>query len=152
VAAEINRLGKVKVGEGAKFFDWPAIHGSKPSVVTAGDQAVAFKDTPEANALMAFLVSPDAAKIMAAKGGFLLANRNLDPSVYPDNTTRSLATAVVNAEVLRFDLSDLTPQAFGGGSSAHMWVLLQDFLSKPIAAADMAQQLEDAAKKDFGSI
>jgi alpha-glucoside transport system substrate-binding protein len=58
---------------------------------------------------------------------------------------------VVNAELLRFDLSDLTPQAFGGSSSAHLWVLLQDFLSKPIEPAAMAQQLEDAAKKDFGS-
>lgn len=48
-------------------------------------------------------------------------------------------------------MSDLTPQTFGGSSSAHMWVLLQDFLSKAIDPAAMASQLEDAAKKDFGS-
>ena len=48
VGAEITELGKVKVGEGAKFFDWPSINGSKPAVVTAGDQAVAFKDSPAA--------------------------------------------------------------------------------------------------------
>jgi alpha-glucoside transport system substrate-binding protein len=151
VASEISKLGKVKVGEGAKFFDWPSINGSKPAVVTAGDQAVAFKDTPATMALMAFLASPDAAKIMAAKGGFMSANKNLDAAVYPDETTRQLATSVVNAELLRFDLSDLTPQAFGGSTSAHMWVLLQEFLSKPIAPAALAAQLEEAAKKDFGS-
>jgi spermidine/putrescine-binding protein len=151
VAAEINKLGKVKVGEGAKFFDWPSINGSGPAVVTAGDQAVAFKDTPGAMALMAFLASPEAAEIMAAKGGYMSANKNLNTSKYPDPTTQQLASSVVNAELLRFDLSDLTPQAFGGGSSASMWVLLQDFLSKPIEPAAMAQQLEDAAKKDFGS-
>ena len=104
------------VGNGAKFFDWPAINGSKPAVVTAGDQAIAFKDTPEANALMAFLASPDAAKIMAGRGGFISANKNIDPSAYPDDTTRALAASVVNAETIRFDLSDLTPQAFGGGT------------------------------------
>ena len=151
VASEINKLNKVKVGDGARFFDWPSINGSLPAVVTAGDQAVAFKDTAQTNALMAFLASPDAARIMAGKGGFMSANKNLDASAYPDDTTRALATSVVNAEVLRFDLSDLTPQAFGGGTGAHMWVLLQDFLSKPVAAADMAQRLEDAATKDFGS-
>jgi ABC-type glycerol-3-phosphate transport system substrate-binding protein len=149
VASEINKLNKVQVGTGAKFFHWPAINGSRPAVVTAGDQVVAFKDTPEANALLTFLASPEAAAIMAAKGGFLSANKNLAATAYPDDTTRSLADAVVNAELLRFDLSDLTPQAFGGGSNAHMWVLLQDFLSKPIAATDMAGQLEEAAMKDF---
>jgi alpha-glucoside transport system substrate-binding protein len=58
---------------------------------------------------------------------------------------------VVNAQTLRFDLSDLTPQAFGGGSNAHLWVLLQNFLSEPISAASMAEQLEEAAERDFGS-
>lgn len=151
VASEINKLDKVAVGGGARFFDWPSINDSRRAVVTAGDQAVAFNDTLEANALMAFLASPDAARIMAGKGGFLSANKNLDASAYPDDTTRALAMSVVNAELLRFDLSDLTPQAFGGGTGAHMWVLLQDYLSKPITAAEMAQRLEDAATKDFGN-
>jgi ABC-type glycerol-3-phosphate transport system substrate-binding protein len=150
VVAEINRLKTVQVGADAKFFNFPSIHGSQPSVVTAGDQAVAFTDTPEANALMAFLASPDAAAIMAQRGGFLSANRNLDAAAYPDDTMRSLGAALVNAKVLRFDLSDLTPLAFGGATNAHMWVLLQEFLSKPIPAADMARRLEDAATRDFG--
>jgi alpha-glucoside transport system substrate-binding protein len=102
-------------------------------------------------ALMAFLASPEAAKIMAEKGGFISANSKVDPASYPDPTTKQLAASVVGAQLLRFDLSDLTPQTFGGSSSAHMWVLLQDFLSKPIDPAAMASQLEDAAKKDFGS-
>ncbi len=150
VVAEINRLKKVQVGAGAKFFNFPSINGSRPSVITAGDQAVAFTDTPEANALMAFLASTDAAAIMAQRGGFLSANRNLDAAAYPDDTMRSLGAALLNADVLRFDLSDLTPQAFGGATNAHMWVLLQEFLSKPIPAADMAQRLEEAATRDFG--
>ncbi len=151
VAAEISKLGKFKVGESAKFFPWPSIEGSKAAVVTAGDQAVMLKATPEATALMAFLASPEAAGIMAGKGGFISANSKLDPSGYPDQTTRDLAGAVVKAELLRFDLSDLTPQAFGGGSSAAFWVQLQDFLGKGLDPATVAQRLEDAAKKEFGS-
>ncbi|RFS45577.1 ABC transporter substrate-binding protein [Micromonospora craniellae] len=150
VASEIAKLGEMTVGETARFFNWPSIAGSKPAVVTAGDQAVLFKDTPEANALMAFLASPEAARIMAGKGGFISANSGLDTAVYPDPTTRELAEAVVNAELLRFDLSDLTPQAFGGGTSATLWVQLQDFLAGSITAESLAQKLEEAAKREFG--
>lgn len=150
VAAEINKLGKVKVGEGARFFDWPSINGSKPAVVTAGDQAVAFKDSAATQELIAFLASPEAAKIMAARGGFLSANKNLDTSAYPDPTTVALAESVVKADLLRFDLSDLTPQTFGGGTGASMWRLLQDFLTNPADPAGTAAKLEEAAKKDFG--
>ncbi|MFI7609239.1 ABC transporter substrate-binding protein [Micromonospora sp. NPDC049366] len=150
VAAEINKLGKVKVGEGARFFDWPSVNGSKPAVVTAGDQAVVFKDSAATQELIAFLASPEAAKIMAAKGGFLSANKNLDTSAYPDSTTVALAESVVKADLLRFDLSDLTPQTFGGGTGASMWRLLQDFLTDPADPAGTAAKLEEAAKKDFG--
>jgi ABC-type glycerol-3-phosphate transport system substrate-binding protein len=149
VAAEIRRLNQVTVGEGARFFPWPSINGSPPAVVTAGDEAVAFHDTPETNALMTFLASPDVARIMASQGGFLSVNRNLDPSSYPDDTTRELAREIIDTPEVRFDLSDLTPQAFGGGTDAHMWVLLQNFLDNDISPTDLAQQLEDAAVHDF---
>lgn len=87
---------------------------------------------------------------MARKGGYLSANRNLDPSVYPDATTQRLATAVVKADVLRFDMSDLTPQSFGGSTNADEWRLLQDFLRNPTDPVGTARKLEDAARKDFG--
>jgi alpha-glucoside transport system substrate-binding protein len=151
VGAEVTKLGKTKVGEGAKFFSWPSINGSKPAVETAGDGGVMFKDTPAANALLAYLATPEAAKILVAKGGFLSGNKNLDASAYPDDITRELGTAVVKAEELRFDLSDLTPTAFGGGTTASMWKLLQEFLRTPTDPAGMAQKLETAAVKDFGS-
>lgn len=150
VAAEINRLGTVEVGDGARFFDWPSMNGSKPAVVTAGDQAVAFTDTPAAMALIAYLASPEAAAIAASQGGFLSANQNLPPSAYPDPVTRQLADALTNAELLRFDLSDLTPQAFGGGTNASMWRLLQDFLADPGDPAGLAARLEAAAQDAFG--
>jgi ABC-type glycerol-3-phosphate transport system substrate-binding protein len=149
VGAEITGLGKMTVGQEAKFFNFPSVKNSPAAVVTAGDQAVALKDTPAAMAFMAFLASPEAADIMTAKGGFISANKNGNLDTYTDPTTRQLAEAVINAEQLRFDMSDLTPQAFGGNTSAHMWVLLQDFLSKGTSPQETAQKLEDAAKQDF---
>jgi ABC-type glycerol-3-phosphate transport system substrate-binding protein len=151
VAAEIRRLGTVAVGDGARFFDWPSIDGSPPAVVTAGDQAVALTDRPAAMALIAYLASPEAAAIAAAQGGFLSANRNLDSAAYPDPVTRELADSLLTAQLLRFDLSDLTPQAFGGGTHASMWRLLQDFLIHPGDPAALAQRLELAAQHDIGT-
>jgi alpha-glucoside transport system substrate-binding protein len=152
VAAEVNRLGMVEVGHGARFFEWPSIAGSPPAVVTAGDQAVAFNDSAATMELLAFLASPEAAGIAASQGGFLSANRNLDRSAYPDPVTRNLADAVKDADLLRFDLSDLAPQAFGGGTDASMWRLLQEFLATGADPVEVAQRLEDAAQRDFGAV
>jgi ABC-type glycerol-3-phosphate transport system substrate-binding protein len=148
VATEINRLGTVVVGDRARAFDWPSIDGSAPAVVVAGDQAVVLTDSPAAMALVRFLASPEAAHVAVSAGGFLSANRNLPLSAYPDPVIREMAESMVDARLLRFDLSDLAPQAFGGGTSSSMWRLLQDFL----ATGDperTARLLEAAAQRDF---
>lgn len=151
VAGEITKLNKAKVGTDAKFFPFPSINNSPASVVAAGDEAVMFKDSPAASALMAYLASPQAAKIWAAKGGFLSANKNLDSSVYPDPTTKALGEAMVNSQQAVFDMSDQTPQAFGGQTGADEWTILTDFVTDPSDPAGTADKLEQAAVKDYGS-
>jgi alpha-glucoside transport system substrate-binding protein len=151
VAGEIRKSGKVEVGTGAKFFSWPAINGSQPSVVTGGDEMVMFKDNPGARALAAYLAGPDAAAIWAAKGGFLSANSKLAASTYPDETTREIADALAQSTQVAFDMSDQTPQAFGGQKGADEWKLLTDFLGNPSNPAGTAAALEAAATKDYGS-
>lgn len=151
VAGEIQKSGKVPVGTGAKFFPWPAINGSPPSVVTGGDEMVMFKDSPGAKALMAYLASAEAAAIWAAKGGFLSANSKLASATYADDTTRQIADALTKSSQVAFDLSDQTPQAFGGQKGASMWKLLTDFVGNPGNPAGTAAALEAAAVKDYGS-
>lgn len=150
VTVEISRLETVALGEDARFFPWPSIDGSPPMVITAGDQAVAMTDRPAAMALIAFLASTEAAEIAAAQGGFLSANRHLDPATYPDSTTRELAQSLATAEILRYDLSDLAPPGFGGGTDASMWRLLQAFLVGTDDPETTAQKLEDAARVAWG--
>lgn len=145
VAVEINRLETVAVGEGARFFAWPSIDGSPPAVIVAGDQAVALTADPAAAALVAYLATAEAAEIAAAEGGFLSVNERLDTATYPDATTRALAESLAAAEVVRFDLSDLTPPAFGAGTNARMWRLLQDYLADPRDPERLAGALEAAA-------
>ncbi len=150
VTVEIEQLGMVTLGEQARFFPWPSIDGSPPMVITAGDQAVALTDRPAAMALIAFLASTEAAEIAAAQGGFLSPNRHLDPAAYPDPTTRALARSLAAAEILRYDLSDLAPLAFGAGTDASMWRLLQEFLVGEGSPEQTAQRLEEAARQAWG--
>ena len=149
VGTDITALGKFKVGDTAKFFNFPSINGSQPAVVSGGDEAVALKNTPAAMALMAYLASPDAAAIWAAKGGFLSANTKLPLSTYPDDTTRSLAQALTSSTSVVFDMSDQTPTAFGGQKSADEWVILTKFVGDPSNPQATAAALEAAAVKDY---
>lgn len=150
VAVEINKLAIAAIGPEARFFEFPSVDASPRSVVTAGDLAVMLRDTPGARALITFLASPEAAEMAVARGGFLSANRSVDLSAYPDATTRDLAASLLEAEVLRFDLSDLAPQSFGGGTNASMWRLLQEFLADPRDPVAIAERLEVAAQRDWG--
>ena len=74
-----------KPGEGFNVFPFPAIGDSGSVVVGGGDTVVMFKDSPAAQAFIKYLTTPEAAQIWAEKGGFASLNKNLDPSVYPDD-------------------------------------------------------------------
>ncbi|MHB9116499.1 MAG: ABC transporter substrate-binding protein [Thermoleophilia bacterium] len=145
VAGVITSETSAALGTDADFFDFPSIDGSPASVVGGGDMAVLMTDSEVGKAFMKFLTTPEAAAIWAALGGFSSPNKNVDPSVYPDDITRKAATALANAEVVRFDMSDLEPPAFGGTPGKGEWKLLQDFLSDSSDVSGIQTQLQDAA-------
>lgn len=146
VAGVISSSTHAKVGTDAKFFPFPAVNDSPPSVVGGGDVAVAMKKSPGAQALLKFLASPMAAEIWAKRGGYLSANQAVPLSVYPDETTRELAKALVDAkDAFRFDMSDQEPAAFGGTPGKGEWKILQDFLANPSDVDGTATKLEAAA-------
>lgn len=147
VAGVISAETEAAAGEDFDFFDFPAIDGSSPAVVGGGDVAVALSDNENAQELLRFLATPEAAEAWASLGGFTSPNQNLDPAVYPDDLTRRSAEAVAGAEVFRFDLSDLQPAAFGGTVGRGLFLRFQDFLKNPSDAEGIAEALEkDAAK------
>ncbi|MCX4981211.1 ABC transporter substrate-binding protein [Streptomyces sp. NBC_00572] len=141
---------KAKIGTDAKVFPFPTVGTGTTPVVTAGDAAVALKDTKGAQALLAFLASADAAKIWAAEGGFLSPNKNLDPSAYPNDVQREIAKALIGAgDSFRFDMSDQMPQSFGGTPGKGEWKALQDFLKNPKDIAGTQARLEKDAEKAY---
>ena len=136
---------------GFNVFDFPSIEGSEPAVMGAGDTFVQFRDSPAADAFLEYLTTPEAAEIWASRGGFSSPNKNLDTGVYPDEITRTTAGALAEAEVFRFDMSDLQPSAFGGTPGQGMWKHLSDFVANPDDVDGTAEKLEADAAKAFGS-
>ncbi|MGH3730105.1 MAG: ABC transporter substrate-binding protein [Micromonosporaceae bacterium] len=151
VGGVIGSESEAKVGETAKFFDFPAIDGSEKSVVGAGDVAVAMKDTKGAQGLLEYLATPEAAEVWAKEGGFVSPNKNVDMQAYADEPTRAIAKAVIESgDSFRFDMSDLQPAAFGATVGKGMWKTLQDFLGNPTSIDATASKLEADAAKAYG--
>jgi alpha-glucoside transport system substrate-binding protein len=145
VAGNIADDGTSVVGENALFYDFPAVNGSAPAVVGGGDVAVAFNDDAATDALMQFLASPASAEIWVPNGGLTSPNKNVDTSLYPDDTSRQIAEALTGAETFRFDMSDLTPSSFGGTEGQGFWQIMIQFLQDPSNVPATQQALEDAA-------
>jgi alpha-glucoside transport system substrate-binding protein len=128
-------------------FTFPSINDSPPSVMGSGNVFVMFTDNEATRAFMEYLTTPESAQIWAERGGFASPNKNLDAEVYPDPISRETSGAVGEAEIFRFDLSDLVPAALGATTGQGLWKLFQDFVENPENVDGIAQQMEAAAKQ-----
>jgi alpha-glucoside transport system substrate-binding protein len=135
---------------GYNVFAFPSIDGSPPSVVGSGDLFVKFRDSEAADAFLAYLTTPEAAEIWASRGGFSSPNKNLDTSVYPDEITETTASGLAEAEVFRFDMSDLQPSAFGGTPGQGLFKAFTDFVQNPSDIDGLTEQMESEAQRAFG--
>jgi len=124
-------------GEDYDFFPLPPIdeQWGTPALI-AGDVIVMFNDTPEVRQLVEYLAGPEPQEIWAALGGFISANKNVSLDAYPDDLTRKMAQAITQAEVARFDGSDLMPAAVGAGS---FWSGVLDY----VGGTDLDTVLEE---------
>ena len=103
-------------------------------VLTAGTLVAAFDDRPEVWEVMKFIASTDYAEARGAFGGLLFPNLNMDISVYPTDIEQVFGQILANAEVSRFDGSDLMPGAIGAGE---FWTAAVDI----VTGSDIAETL-----------
>ncbi len=92
------------------FFPFPTLdprYGS--SLIAAGDLFAMFHDTPQARALVTYLVSAQAQEILVKRGGAL--SPNLSVADYPDAISTREGALLRTAQPVRFDGSDLMPEA-----------------------------------------
>ncbi len=124
----------VVMGEDADFFYFPAYEGKdlgKP-VLGSGALFVVTKDSPVAQAFMAFLQSPIAHEIWMAQSGFLTPHKGVNAEAYSSGTLRKMGDVLLGADTFRFDGSDLMPGAIGAGA---FWTGMVDYTAGKDAAA-----------------
>ncbi|MEM9818464.1 MAG: ABC transporter substrate-binding protein [Cyanobacteria bacterium P01_D01_bin.6] len=104
-------------------------------VLVGGIVYAQFNDTPAAAALMAHLASAQAHEIWAGEG-YITPHAQVALEAYPDDLVRNQAAVLQQADVIRFDGSDLMPGAVGTGT---FWTGMVDYVGGADAAAVLAE-------------
>ena len=149
VAGVVTGNTEATVGVDADAFAFPSPGPPTGLVVGGGDIAVLMRPTDAGAALLRYLATPQAATVWARAGGYISPNLNVDVSVYPDATSRSIAQALLEAgDGFHFGLADLQPAAFGGTEGAGLRKELRDFLANRDVDGT-ATRLEAAAQTAY---
>ena len=116
-----------RIGEDVDFFVLPPIEPFQPTPSIGGGLfASALEDRPEVRAFVEYMASPEWGEVWAtdADSSFISGNRRFDTSSYGDGAEdpaaavrialASTARTALDADVWRYDASDLMPTQIGG--------------------------------------
>lgn len=133
----------LRPGQDIDFFPFPEVDPKQGNpVVGGGDIAVAFKDSPQLRELIHFLISKEAANILA-KSNTISPNKQLDANNFASQLARKEYQQLVSARTFVFDGSDMAPSPLG---SDFEFVELRKLVQNPSAVDQISQELEDFAK------
>lgn len=133
-----RRVSGARDGE-FDFFPFPAIDPKHAgSLIAAGDLVGMFRDTPQARALMSYLVTAEAQGILVRRGGALSPNAGVTD--YPDEISRREGELLRGARIVRFDASDLMPEAMNEA----FWRATIDFVRDPSRLDEILVELDRA--------
>ena len=107
----------VVLGENVDIFPLPPINEEFGlPILVGGDVVAMFNDTPAARKLMQYLASIKPHEVSAQLGGYISPHRGVSLEVYPDPVSRQQAEILLNADLIRFDASDIMPGTVGTGT------------------------------------
>jgi alpha-glucoside transport system substrate-binding protein len=137
----------LKAVEDYNIFTFPPISPvfGNP-LLGSGDLIGVFNGTPEALQFADFLASAEAQSVWCAELGKLAINKTVSPSIYTDPITAAAADMLSNAEIFRFDGSDLMPAAVGAGT---FWSGVLDYISG-IPLDTVLEAIEASAVDAYG--
>ncbi len=131
-------------GEDYDFFYLPPFASKNLGnpVLGSGNVVTIAKDSPAAEALVDFLMTPLAHEIwMAApNSAFLSAHKGANPEVYSSDALRQQGEILLGATTFRFDGSDLMPGPIGAGA---FWTGMVDFVGGK-SAEDVTAAIQSA--------
>lgn len=131
------------------FFPFPPFNASAPkSTEMAGDLLAMFNNTPQAQALIKYLATPEAQAIWAKiGGGYLSPNKDVPLSTYPDELSRNAANILTSAQVAVFDASDQMPQQM----NAAFYKAVLDYVQTPSNLDSILQNLDTIQKSAYAA-
>lgn len=128
------------------FFPFPAFSSSTSNAQeVAGDLFGMFKDTPQARALIKYLVTPEAQDIWVKRGGAISPNKRVPINTYPDPLSQKAAQLLTSAQVTVFDASDLMPDAM----NTAFWKAILDYVQNPGSLNSILQNLDSVQKSAY---
>lgn len=125
-------------GEDAEYSGQPILGGGDLAALMNGDD-------PDSIAVMEFITSDEFGGPWAAGGGWLSPHRTFDADHYADEITRTTADIVAEADVFRFDGSDMMPNAVGGGT---FWHGMVEWLAGEKTSEQATTDIENSWPKD----
>jgi alpha-glucoside transport system substrate-binding protein len=107
----------VVLGEDVDVFPLPPINRELGlPILVGGDVVAMFNDTPEARKLMEYLATVQPHQILASLGSYISPHQQVNFDRYTNPVTRKQAEILSNADVIRFDASDMMPGTVGTGA------------------------------------
>lgn len=139
----------IKAGTDYNFFLMPDINPQFAGAVTGGGDLLGmFHDTPQAKALMQYLITPQAQAIWPsiAGSGALSGSKSVSTDIYPDDISKAAAKDLANAKIFRFDGSDAMPAAM---SDAFL-TGIEDFVKDQTQLDAILQRLDGVQQTAYG--
>ena len=121
----VKAVPSLKAGQDFNFFPLPDVNNKFAGAhVVAGDAWSMFKDTPQARALLQYLVTAEAQTIWVKRGGKISPNNKTNLSDYPDDISRLTAQSLVQTKIGKYDAGDLMPSDMKNA----YWQAILDFV------------------------
>ncbi|HEV2284191.1 MAG TPA: ABC transporter substrate-binding protein [bacterium] len=136
----------IRPGIDLAFVPMPRIAPQYAGVAQiAGDVFGMFHDTPQARALMRYLVSAEAQAIWVKRGGALSPNKGVPLDAYPDVLSRRAAELLVRAPAARFGAGDMMPPEM----TAAFYKGTLDYVAHPDQLRAILARLEAVARDAY---
>ncbi|MGJ3250830.1 MAG: ABC transporter substrate-binding protein [Elainellaceae cyanobacterium] len=117
---------EVNVGEDVSIFLLPEIDPEFGTPVLVGGTVFAMlDDTPNAQAVMEYLTTVEPHEIWVGLENYVSPHQQVSLDAYSDPLTQQQAEILANADIIRFDGSDLMPGAVGTGT---FWSGIVDYV------------------------
>lgn len=128
------------------FFAFPQIDPQyAKSVEIAGDLASEFNSTPQANAFINYLTTPDAQAYWVRGADGISPNRQVPISDYPDELSKGAAQILTGADIAVFDASDMMPSKLNNA----FWSAIMSYVSNPNQLDSILANLEQIRKESM---